>query len=489
MISLGMKAQGSQAHFIFYLEGTDYTNSANWVLDYTADFTASVPSQSVFGADGNKYLRTYSKDLINGYLYYYSVRIARKTNGNINFNFYEDGNSVGSCSKTATLWESDDKELKYSYPFHLYEKYNNVYYRAIKSSSNASDVTSFIRSSDFTEDEDVDLVLYYGNPNPSIVFFGEGEGDNFGNDGSRSFGNVANVADGDSYSLGTYPVGAYTMTIDVTDGNTVALYVGESMVKTYNTGVQTYSFDLAASSEISLRGFNEASGNFDYVVLQKTKEQVSVGDCGFATYCSNIPLDFSGVSGITAYIANKVDNLNAGFTKITKVPANTGILLKNSSVTSDMREGISGASASAIVPICTATTDNVDSNILVGSTEYTHINRYAGLADASTNFVLNKQTLANGRDETNFFRVPMDGINIRANSAYLQFPTREIDLPTADTKVCLTMTFDDEEVTGIENVTTSTITDNTAIYNLAGQKVDDSYKGIVIKNGKKYLAK
>ena len=28
---------------------------------------------------------------------------------------------------------------------------------------------------------------------------------------------------------------------------------------------------------------------------------------------------------------------------------------------------------------------------------------------------------------------------------------------------------------------------NEVIYNLAGQKVDASYKGIVIKNGKKYL--
>ena len=44
---------------------------------------------------------------------------------------------------------------------------------------------------------------------------------------------------------------------------------------------------------------------------------------------------------------------------------------------------------------------------------------------------------------------------------------------------------DTNSVKGIETKTTA----NAAIYNLAGQKVDASYKGIVIKNGKKYVVK
>lgn len=42
--------------------------------------------------------------------------------------------------------------------------------------------------------------------------------------------------------------------------------------------------------------------------------------------------------------------------------------------------------------------------------------------------------------------------------------------------------------TGISNITTSAA-DNAPAYNLAGQKVNDSYKGIVIKNGKKMIKK
>jgi hypothetical protein len=47
-----------------------------------------------------------------------------------------------------------------------------------------------------------------------------------------------------------------------------------------------------------------------------------------------------------------------------------------------------------------------------------------------------------------------------------------------------------EVVDGIENIVVDeAVKGNGAIYNIAGQRVDKSYKGIVIKNGKKYIAK
>lgn len=46
----------------------------------------------------------------------------------------------------------------------------------------------------------------------------------------------------------------------------------------------------------------------------------------------------------------------------------------------------------------------------------------------------------------------------------------------------------DEELTAIHNVKTAKA-ENGAIYNLAGQKVNASYKGVVIKDGKKYIQK
>lgn len=41
--------------------------------------------------------------------------------------------------------------------------------------------------------------------------------------------------------------------------------------------------------------------------------------------------------------------------------------------------------------------------------------------------------------------------------------------------------------TGISNATVTLATQDANIYNLAGQQVDASYKGVVIKNGKKYV--
>ena len=46
----------------------------------------------------------------------------------------------------------------------------------------------------------------------------------------------------------------------------------------------------------------------------------------------------------------------------------------------------------------------------------------------------------------------------------------------------------DLEATGIKNVKAAKANDG-ARYNLAGQKVDASYKGIVIMNGKKFIQK
>ena len=52
----------------------------------------------------------------------------------------------------------------------------------------------------------------------------------------------------------------------------------------------------------------------------------------------------------------------------------------------------------------------------------------------------------------------------------------------------LTFVFEDN-TTGINTVNDSRFTVNGEAYNLAGQKVSESYKGIVIVNGKKMIRK
>ena len=73
-------------------------------------------------------------------------------------------------------------------------------------------------------------------------------------------------------------------------------------------------------------------------------------------------------------------------------------------------------------------------------------------------------------------------VNNAAHKAFLQ-------VPASSGAKFLSFTFG-EETTGINGITASSAEQNgTALYNLAGQRVAKGYKGLVIKNGKKYLVK
>ena len=74
---------------------------------------------------------------------------------------------------------------------------------------------------------------------------------------------------------------------------------------------------------------------------------------------------------------------------------------------------------------------------------------------------------------------------VPAGKCYLDARGTSLELLTKD---ALEMIIDGSEATGIDNVVDADA--DAARYNLAGQKVDKSYKGIVVrKDGRKYLAK
>ena len=50
-----------------------------------------------------------------------------------------------------------------------------------------------------------------------------------------------------------------------------------------------------------------------------------------------------------------------------------------------------------------------------------------------------------------------------------------------------TITYEQEVPTAIDAIKAADADDNAPMYNLAGQKVSNSYKGVVIKNGKKLV--
>lgn len=54
---------------------------------------------------------------------------------------------------------------------------------------------------------------------------------------------------------------------------------------------------------------------------------------------------------------------------------------------------------------------------------------------------------------------------------------------------CFEVTITDKTATGIFNIKSDSNATSSTLYNLAGQQVSNSYKGIIIKNGKKYINK
>ena len=101
-------------------------------------------------------------------------------------------------------------------------------------------------------------------------------------------------------------------------------------------------------------------------------------------------------------------------------------------------------------------------------------NKLLGTEEGISNAGSNVYALSYGDNGVGFYQ--WNGKAIGANKAYL-------DLGTSSVKA---LTFEFEEATSIHNsqfiIHNS---ENDAMYNLNGVRVDDSYKGIVIKNGKK----
>ena len=89
-----------------------------------------------------------------------------------------------------------------------------------------------------------------------------------------------------------------------------------------------------------------------------------------------------------------------------------------------------------------------------------------------------------------------DNVKLSAQRWYLSIESLGSQVDGGSTSYAKAMLFDikvlDDEATGIDEITvTRTPLKNRseAVYNLNGMRVNDSYKGIVIKNGKKYVVK
>ena len=188
-----------------------------------------------------------------------------------------------------------------------------------------------------------------------------------------------------------------------------------------------------------------------YVYRELTSISATIGTAGYATYYTPYALDFSGVSGLTAYTAT-VSGSKVTLTQVGNVPAETGVILKGDAGTYN------------IPVIASSTTDKGD---LKGSASAVTKSE----TDGNAIYVLNKVG-----ENVGFYK--LDG-TLEAGRAYL-------DIPEVSDARMLTFVIEGE-TTAIANVK-SVAADN-GCYNLNGQRVAAPQKGLYIVNGKKVIVK
>ena len=219
-----------------------------------------------------------------------------------------------------------------------------------------------------------------------------------------------------------------------------------------------YSTDATNVTSVDL--VNKAGGKTGPRTIEITYVVNSISSTidatyGWATFCSKVPLDFTG-TGVSAYIITGVSGASIVSSAVNKVPANTGILVTGST---------------ANIPITTAATDDVTGNCLKGITgKKTTVSTDAGY----TNYVLS----VNGGKAV-FQSIGATDAIVPVGKAYLQ-------IASGGAHEFLLI---DEGSTGISSVNQTDVMKTNGIYNLSGLRVKQPTKGMYIMNGKKFIVK
>lgn len=200
--------------------------------------------------------------------------------------------------------------------------------------------------------------------------------------------------------------------------------------------------------------------NFGYVNLNWIDVQkVTIGPAEWASFSSTNALDFGKVAEVKAYYATANNGLNISYNTVEKAPAGTGLIL-------------GGEQGNYDVPVINAAPALSSTNLL----QSTAAGAYTILAeDANKVYVFGKIGSDIG------FVKGVAGYVIGANKSYLRLTSELaakgfnfIGLPGSETD-------------GINKV--NTLVETGVRYNLAGQRVGNDYKGIVIVNGRKVVIK
>ncbi len=248
----------------------------------------------------------------------------------------------------------------------------------------------------------------------------------------------------------------------------VMAYSSSSLAIQGNSGEAVVKIKLSATDEVSTGNFTPSFTKVEMTEPDATKHKcsdatynctvsipVTVTTLGYASYSWPKALDFTG-TGLTAYIVSHCTGSSLTLSPVTKVPANTGLILK----------GTPGSENTYQLATTTEETEDVSDNLLSANTEEVY-------TVASDDIYV----LSNLDEGQAGFYLASQGIQVAKYKSYLQYASSQAKGLTFDL-----------ETTDIQTVRPAIVANN-EYYDLQGRHVKNPTKGIYVKGGKKIIFK
>jgi len=324
-----------------------------------------------------------------------------------------------------------------------------------------------------------DILTEYHGITKDNMFFGEGITDVYTNDiGYRiTFNGTGNTATGANVLSFKLPanVKGYISLMPSCYNHKLVLKAGNTTLKEFTTGNngdhnKDISVWVATDTETTIYLYcpdNSVTSNYPgtrYITWTPAPANISATTTsagkGWATLYTQYPLDFSGVAGLTAYTATVAGN-TVTLNPVNDIPANTGVVLKSTTINADVLNNI---------PVIASSTTPQ------GSLEGSATDALAYDANDTYNYYMLK---LNGSNEAQFSK--LTGGTIAAGKAYLK--NAKTNAPTM-----FNVVFADDNTTGINSVQGSGLKVN-GYFDLQGRKVANPTKGLYIVNGRKVVIK
>lgn len=257
------------------------------------------------------------------------------------------------------------------------------------------------------------------------------------------------------------------------------IYLGNKQYNESDAKGKAYtSVSLSTTDEVTIdvkQGDNfhyfylnrEYTGNyigFSYFKIEYeaavTTPTIDAEDC--ATFSSPLMLDLSNLEGVEAYIATGCNSEKVTMEKVTTtIPENTGVVLKSTS-----------NEAKAFTIPTAAIASELNNNLLIATTEEIEVKK----ANNGTNWVL-----AGSGSSLGWYYIANYTATLAAGKCYMHTEG------TNPAKSSIEMSFENNATS--MDIVNYGANESCAVYNLAGQRVDNNAKGLVIINGKKVYKK